>query len=105
MLKPIFLSLSDQMYLLKAVEFLFSTLVKVVLWLLYLVLNVPSVRPMYDSIFPSFSLVTVAWYIRELVLHFPGSGHWFLSRQLHPVSVGGWWLFCISPALCLFMIC
>ena len=88
MLKPIFLSLSDQMYLLKAVEFLFFTLVEVLLWLLYLVLNVPSVRSMYDSICSSFSLVTVAWYIRELVLHFAGRGHWFLSRRLHPVSVG-----------------
>jgi hypothetical protein len=63
------------MYLLKAVEFFKWALVKLLLWLLNLVLNVGSVKPMYVSLWLVSEQVTVAWYTMQVVRQLPSRGH------------------------------
>ena len=52
------------------------------LWLAYLVLKVPSVRPTYLPAILLLSMVPVAWYIIDLVRHCLSSGHNSALRQL-----------------------
>ena len=52
------------------------------LWLVYLVLKVPSVRPTYLPAILLLSVVAVAWCIIDLVRHCLSSGHNSALRQL-----------------------
>ena len=72
---------SDQIYLESSVSFERFSCRNDIVWLRYLSLNMPPVRPMYD--FSESSVVTVASYTIDLTLHMPRRGHSPFFWQLH----------------------
>ena len=98
---------SSQMYLLRVVALFpsFSCL-KSYMCLLYLILNVPPVSPVYVSSVCVSVRTTVAWYTSWSVLHCPSRGQvsgppW----QLHPGGGAGTSTCLAIFALCLDMAC
>ena len=75
----------------RVVGFLSGLFLKLAVWLLYLNLNVPSVRPIYDSLLSSD--LTVALYTIFSSRHFPERGQfWIPVLQLQSLlfSFEGW---------------
>ena len=86
-------------WLLRAVDFLLYLIE--LRWLLCLNLNSVAVNPIYVfTAGGACSLVTSAWYIIFLALHFPSKGHFSLLVQLQGGS--SWFLFKIFDSIQLF---
>ena len=74
------------------------------LWLANLVLNVFAVRPMYVWLSLVSLVVTVAWYIIDLVRHCPCTGQLFGCLQLHFLATLSSFTFVKIDLLCPSMV-
>ena len=70
------------MYLDSPVRFEYAARLNEVLWLLYRFLNSVEERPMYS--FESFSVLTIALYTSDSVMHFPCKGQFSIPSLQRP---------------------